>query len=409
MARSTALPRTRRKWVVGGIATALVAGRRKEKSMQRGLAMLFALIAVACGSTRPAGEIADVRIELSPEVLPPHGLLLLGDIYGTREIPRAVGRMVEMVTGREPVVLALEIPRSRTPSLQSFFDSDGSGSARQRLIADPWWQEPFQDGRRSVAMAELLEFVRALRVLGRRIDVVAIDADELDASPQDREDAMARQAVMTLRANSDAAMIVFTGNNHTGRSAMPDRSGITRMAMQVAAAGLTFVTLNARWDDGTAWQCPDALPEHCTVRLVVGDGAQSGIHLQPSKDRAFDGWFGVGALTASPPAGIPELAVGIDAKIAEVMTSIPALRTRAFHAYGAKNYLRCASLFAKIFSPESNDAYNHACCLALAGRKTEAFARLHVAIANGFHDRLQAEFDPDLASLRSDKRWPWRR
>jgi len=380
--------------------------------------LISLLLALGCGSapppaTAPAGPppaapqpppATTPPIELSAEVLPPHGTLLLGDLHGTREIPAFVGRLVAAVAEREPVVLALEIAPAAAPSLQPFLASDGSAAMRRQLLADPWWQAPYQDGRRSVAAAELLETIRALRAAGRPIEVVAIDDSSQDAEA--REAAMAGNVIAARRAHPDAALIVYAGNLHTGKREVAFRPGFAWMAMRVAAAGIPLISLDERHTDGTAWICRDAVAEHCGVGFVAGRGPELGLRLEPARSGAYDGWFGVGAVTASPPAGLPALAAGLDARIAAAMTSPRAVHAKARRAYDARRYEQCADLLATIASPDASIAYDHACCLALAGRKDDALAKLRYAIGAGFPDLAHIEQDPDLASLRGDPRWP---
>lgn len=348
-------------------------------------------------------------VDVPAEALPPRGTLLLGEVHGTREIPAFVGRLVAAVSAREPVVLALEIPEDQGPAIGAFLASDGGPAAGRALLAGPWWQAPYQDGRRSVAAADLLETVRALRAAGRSIEVVAIDHAApagAAADAETREDAMARNVIAARRAHPDAALIVHAGNLHTSKREVRFLPGFAWMAMRVAAAGIPLVSLDARYADGTAWNCRDAVAEHCGVGFVAGRGAELGIRLEPSPGGAYDGWFGVGALTASPPAGRPELAATLDAQIAAAATSPQAVRAKARRAHAAKRYGECADLLATLASPDAGAAYDHACCLALAGRKDEALARLRYALAAGFQDLDHLEKDPDLASLRDDPRWP---
>ena len=339
------------------------------------------------------------------EALPPHGTLLLGDMHGTREIPAFVGALVATVSAREPVVLALEIPADHGPSLQTFLASDGGPAARRQLVAAPWWQDPYQDGRRSVAAAEMLEAVRALRAAGRAIDVVAID-DPGGADREVREAAMARNVIAARRAHPEAALVVYAGNLHTSKREVGFAPGFAWMAMRVERAGVPLVSLNPRWSDGTAWTCRDGAAEHCGVSFLAGRTAERGIHLEPLQGGQYDGWFGLGPITASPPAGRPELAAGIEAKIASAAGSPQAVHARARRAYDARRFGECADLLATIPSPDAAIAYDHACCLALAGRKDQALGRLQYALAAGFKDLDQLEKDPDLASLRGDPRWP---
>jgi len=380
------------------------------------LALALAL-AIGCSSrghlpATPAAQTAQAApaapaplLDIPAEALPPHGTLMLGDLHGTREIPAFVGRIVAAAVAREPVVLALEIPKDHTASIQAFLTSDGSPAMRAKLVSGPWWQMPFQDGRRSVAMADLLETVRELRAAGKPVDVVLID-DDGQREAGGREEAMAQNVIAARRARPDAALIVYAGNLHTTKAELPARRGYRWMAMRVADAGIALVSLNARWGEGTAWICVGSQASSCGVSFVGGNGPGSGIQLAPSPDGQYDGWFGVGQATASPPAGIPAMAEGLDAKIAAAATSPQALHAKARRAHADKRYERCAELLAQIAEPDGNTAYNHACCLALAGRKDEAFARLQYALGAGFSDLQQLEADDDLVSLRGDPRWP---
>lgn len=84
------------------------------------------------------------------------------------------------------------------------------------------------------------------------------------------------------------------------------------------------------------------------------------------------------------------------------------LRAQAAEAYAAKDYARCADLDddALRLAPETrNQAYDAACCLALAGRVDGAFVRLENAVALGFRDAGHLTGDPDLGSLHDDPRW----
>jgi hypothetical protein len=252
-------------------------------------------------------------------------------------------------------------------------------------------------------MADLIETARALRAAGRPIEVVAIDASDWSG---DREEVMAQNVIAARRAHPDAALVVYAGNLHTSKREAAFKPGFAWMAMRVASAGIPLVSLNARHADGTAWIMTNGGPQHGDVAFVAGRGPELGIRLEPSKSGQHDGWFGVGPVTASPPAGRPELAAGLEAKLAAATTSPGAVQAKARRAYDAKRYGECADLLASIASPDGGVAYDHACCLALAGRKDAALERLRYALGAGFQDLAHMEKDPDLASLRGDPRWP---
>jgi roadblock/LC7 domain-containing protein len=286
--------------------------------------------------------------------------------------------------------------------------SDGGRAAREAFTRDPWWHNEYQDGRRSVAMLELIDTARRLRGGGAKITVACFDMPATDPKDgQTRDNAMAQQ-VMALRASHpDAALVVYAGNIHTRRAGMARMPGYETMAMRMAKEGVAMVSLNANWAEGSAWVCTGATPSDCGPQFMGGRADERGIRLERSKDGAYDGWFGVGAITASPPAAFPELAAKLDAQLAGLGSSPSARRARAMRAYNAKQYTQCAAEFASITPPTADDVYGQACCLALAGNKDAAFERLRAAIDLGFKDAAEADADADLVSLRGDPRWPF--
>ncbi|HEY0988074.1 MAG TPA: hypothetical protein VGD80_13515, partial [Kofleriaceae bacterium] len=212
--------------------------------MNPSIARLSLVLAIGCASRAPthppAAPVAPAHaapapaLDLPAAVLPAHGTLLIGDFHGTREIPAFVGQLVTAAVAREPVVLALEIPTANAAAVQAFLASDGSPAKRSELVSGAWWQAPYQDGRRSVAMADLLEAMRALRAAGKPLEVVLID-EELEAAA--REQAMAQHVIAARRARADAALIVYAGDLHTRKAEVAGRRGYRWMARPVADAG----------------------------------------------------------------------------------------------------------------------------------------------------------------------------
>lgn len=81
----------------------------------------------------------------------------------------------------------------------------------------------------------------------------------------------------------------------------------------------------------------------------------------------------------------------------------------ASQAYDAKQYAQCAKLFtADAEQSGMNRALNYysaACCYALDGKVDAAFMALELGVKSGLSD-VHIGIDEDLASLRSDPRWP---
>jgi len=299
------------------------------------------------------------------------------------------------------------MPRDGTPSLDAFLDGDGSAAAREKLVHDTWWQDRYQDGRRSVAMLDLLESIRALRASGAKIDVLRFDIDQgAKTSPGERDERMASTLLVARKAQPDAVFVVFAGNLHVARKGFPFQPGFTWMAMHLARAGVRFVSLNARYLEGSAWGCSGSTPEGCGPRYLDSmHTSAAGIHLEPSADGNYDGWFGVGAATASPPAGLPALAAGLAEKLAHLRETPSAYRAASRRAYNAKDFAGCVAALGRIAEHTGVDAYNQACCHALAGQKDLAFERLSFAVTHGVEDRASFAADADLASLHDDPRW----
>jgi hypothetical protein len=342
---------------------------------------------------------------LPPEISAPGATLLLGDFHGTRELPAFVAGLVAQLAAAHPVVLGLELRPEDLPSLDVYLASDGGPAAREAALRDPWWHINYQDGRESLAMFALLEAMRALRAGGARVEVVCFDpGGHMGEHPDARDEGMAQRLIALRRARPDATFVAYAGNNHVRRTAIPRMAGRAWMGMFLARAGIAFVTLDQRYADGSAWTCIDGNASHCGPRFVAGHGDERGIHLERSADGAYDGWYGVGPVTASPPVARPDLAAGFDAKLAALRDAQP-WRSRARRAYDTKQYAQCA---AELDHPEATaeDAYSQACCFALAGDKDAAFARLQLATERGFRNYRGAEHDDDLASLHGDPRWP---
>lgn len=195
------------------------------------------------------------------------------------------------------------MPRQLGPSLDAYVASDGGPAARKTLVTGPWWEDDYQDGRRSHALVALIETARTLRAAGRKVALAAIDDEVKDSEL--REQAMATHVIEVREAHPAGAVIVYAGNLHTSRLEVGFRPGFAWMAMRVAAAGLPFVNLDPRWSAGTAWICQDAVAVNCGVKDVKGHEPARGIRIERIKDGAYDGWFGVGPVSASPPAHQP--------------------------------------------------------------------------------------------------------
>ncbi|HWO26417.1 MAG TPA: DUF6624 domain-containing protein [Kofleriaceae bacterium] len=106
-----------------------------------------------------------------------------------------------------------------------------------------------------------------------------------------------------------------------------------------------------------------------------------------------------------PPGAPASAAAAAGSAPAPAATSaMTSPRDEALAAYESKQWAKCVELYAKIDRPDAR--YNAACCLALDGRKDDAFQMLDRVLADGFRDLEHLKKDTDLASLHGDPRWP---
>jgi len=84
------------------------------------------------------------------------------------------------------------------------------------------------------------------------------------------------------------------------------------------------------------------------------------------------------------------------------------LITEAISQYRSANYEEAGIAFEnafKIGDPNKEDFYNASCSWALAGNKDKAFDYLNKSIDAGWLQPEHLQIDPDLLTLRDDRRW----
>jgi C-terminal processing protease CtpA/Prc len=107
------------------------------------------------------------------------------------------------------------------------------------------------------------------------------------------------------------------------------------------------------------------------------------------------GWLGIGL-------AVPALAPRAGAQ------GLGALDTEALAAYDARNYQRCAELYAQLVERILDDPekpYQAGRCFAHLGKKAEAFDQFNRAVDRGFLDADHLLKDDELAPLHADARW----
>ncbi len=152
-------------------------------------------------------------------------ILLIGEMHGTNEAPAFVAQLADSVAKRrdaagkvQPVVVALELS-AHVSAHQAYFGSAGKAEDRQRMLASPYWAKPYQDGRSSAAMLELIESVRQMARGGRPIKLASFDLDAAQmAAHVDRDQGMATTLRAIVANNPSARIIALAGNYHERQS-----------------------------------------------------------------------------------------------------------------------------------------------------------------------------------------------
>ncbi len=359
------------------------------------LAVGSSSVALACGTVANAAD-----------VLKPRARIIVGEIHGTNETPRAVADLVCLASKAGPVRLGLEFSPEEQGALDTFLTSAGSQTDQQALFNGKWLAT-MQDGTHSVAMLALIESVRQLRQAGADVGIFAFSNSKQQT--QERDDAMADNLSAAFNRTPNAIFVVLTGNTHAQRR--PDEPKEVVMAGRMIERGIVLVALDSHYGVGTTWACymdpvasakKDRNPVTCGP-AVIGEGPSKPVALvlSTSANGLYDGWLDVGAASFSPPAAVPMT------KAQEATAVSMRHRVESRIAYETKQYRRCADSLKSIDRKLrlADDAYATARCLALAGDTNHAFEALTAAIVSGFSDRERMEQDTDLQRLRSDSRW----
>jgi hypothetical protein len=238
------------------------------------------------------------------------GVLLLGELHGTQEVPRFLAQAsCQSVVAGTPVTVGLELPVESQERVAGFLTSEGTDSDWLKLMDAPFWRSPYPDGRSSEAMANMLEQLRQLRARGLDVEVFVFDHPKLQG--QVREEAMAATVMARLKHAPDRFFLVVSGNIHPRtKPGLPWNGKYQPMGLLLSKHVKGVVALDMAYDSGSAWICAvdskgvkDRLD--CGVREAKGkdNGDRFFVHLwDGANDAGYHGVFYVGPVSASAPA-----------------------------------------------------------------------------------------------------------
>ena len=238
--------------------------------------------------------------------------LLLADPLGTRELPSAALRILcEAASKGLPVTLALSLPVTEQPLLDTYLASAGASQDAQELLSSSsFWRRVHQDGRSSRAMLWLVEQARRLRASGKAVSLIAFDAEK--ATGNEREALMARRLLEVRNQNADAFMLVLAGGTHVRTASVDWDEHFEPLGVRLARALPSVKALDVGFTRGTQFSCRYSVWEdvECNVFAISpttqarqASTVSAGVKLFPTPlKEGFHGRLYVGELNASPPA-----------------------------------------------------------------------------------------------------------
>ncbi|HEX8437308.1 hypothetical protein, partial [Archangium sp.] len=235
----------------------------------------------------------------------PGTVMLLGEMHGTREVPRFVALgACQVATRGTPVTVGLEMPVENQERVRRFIASAGSEDDHARLMESPFWRSPYPDGRSSEAVVQLLEQLRWLRAQGLDVNVFVFDHPELQG--ESREGAMAGTILSQVEQGPGRFFLIVTGNIHPRTlPGVPWDLGYRPMGYMLARKLPSLLSLDVAFDSGTAWICSVDPTLACGERPARGkdNGDRYFVSLfERPTESGYHGVFYVGRVSASPPA-----------------------------------------------------------------------------------------------------------
>ncbi|RKH70655.1 hypothetical protein D7X96_10615 [Corallococcus interemptor] len=236
------------------------------------------------------------------------GVLMLGELHGTQEVPRFIAQSVcQLVTVGMPVTVGLELPVENEERITTFLQSQGGEVDWLKLMEAPFWRSPYPDGRGSEAVANMLEQLRQLRAQG--LDVAVFVYDHPKLSGQAREDALTQTVLKQVKAKPQRFHLVVSGNIHPRtKKGLPWDKQYKPMGYLLKDQLDDVTALDMAYDSGTAWICAanqQSSKLDCGVKETKGkdNGDRFFMHTWSSANsEGYHGVFYVGHVTASEPA-----------------------------------------------------------------------------------------------------------
>ena len=219
------------------------------------------------------------------DALAPGHVLILGEMHGTQQSPQLAGVAVcDAVRSGRRVGLFVEWPVSLREKLPD----------ETQLRADGFFTADFQDGRRSLALLDLVLRTQTWATEGAPVSVVPMDPVE-----GVRDAGMAAAVRTWMHAIPESVAIVLVGNVHARRTkGFHDDASYEPLAYRLLDFGDRLRSLDVRYANGSAWNCsPD-----CGIHPLSGQSRGDDWMIEWTRRGTFDGTYYIGVPTPSFPA-----------------------------------------------------------------------------------------------------------
>ncbi|MBZ4416863.1 hypothetical protein [Myxococcus sp. RHSTA-1-4] len=277
--------------------------------------LLAATLLGGCKTTHTPAPSAEpstaAKVDCGPAIpgmealLKPAAFVILGEMHGTKEAPAFTAALAcHAAAAGQPVRVELELPVAEQPRIDAFLASEDG--AMQPLTSGEFWSQQMRDGRSSEAMLQALARLRELRRAGLPVTVRVFDVGAVGG--KDRDASMAERLLQERAQAPGETFIVLTGNLHARRDkGAPWDPELRFMANHLLASEPGLVTLDMAYLEGSLWACMGRTEADCKVHPARPRYAEHAatpriVLMKDELKGRYDGVYGVGALTASPPA-----------------------------------------------------------------------------------------------------------
>lgn len=240
-----------------------------QRSRMKTLTLLFLCYSIQAIAAPDAAYIQQNSMEVTTETLSTsivstlqkYRVIAIGEHHGNDKTPFIAAKIAEAFSESDAVILGLEIQQQNQFGINEYVRTGDKYILR--LLGH--FAREYQDGRSSVAMAELIERVRE----NPRIQILAFDPD-FSVDGQDRDTKMAQNLIKAMESQPHKKVVILAGNVHSatkiGNFFDPN---YRPMAFQLSALANSpikstdVLSIMTRYENASIWACTNDNAADC--------------------------------------------------------------------------------------------------------------------------------------------------